>query len=70
MAFLLVALPYPWGPELQSCHVGDRHVDFLWLLPITKQERDFKVANGLEAPEAVFDERELRYWDPHRLSAV
>jgi hypothetical protein len=66
---LLASLPYPWGPELQTCHVGDRHVDFLWLLPITKQERDFKVANGLEALEALF-EGELRYWDPHRPSAV
>jgi hypothetical protein len=67
---LLASLPYPWGPELQTCHVGDRHVDFLWLLPITKQERDFKVANGLAALEALFEERELRYWDPHRPSAV
>jgi len=50
---LLASLPYPWGPELQTCHVGDRHVDFLWLLPITRQERDFKVANGLEALEAL-----------------
>jgi hypothetical protein len=67
---LLVSLPYPWGPELQTCHVGDRHVDFLWLLPITKEERDFKVANGLDALESLFDERELRYWDPYRPSAI
>lgn len=67
---LLVSLPYPWGPELQTCHLGDRHVDFLWLLPITKQERDFKVANGLEALESRFDERELRYWDPRRPSVA
>jgi Suppressor of fused protein (SUFU) len=66
----LASLLYPWGPELQTCHVGDRHVDFLWLLPITRQERDFKVANGLEALEALFEERELRYWDPQRPSAV
>ena len=35
-------------------HVGDRHVEFLWLLPITEAERDFKVADGLEAMEARF----------------
>jgi hypothetical protein len=68
--YLLVSLPYPWGPGLQTCHVGDRHVDFLWLLPITKEERDFKVANGLEALESLFDERALRYWDVHRLSVT
>jgi hypothetical protein len=67
---LLVSLPYPWGPELETCHVGDRHVDYLWLLPITKEERDFKVANGLEALESLFEERELRYWDPRRPSVT
>src|ERR1700761_1678973 len=67
---LLVSLPYPWGPDLQTCHVGDRHVDFLWLLPITQEERDFRAAHGLEALESLFDERELRYWDPHRPSAT
>ena len=36
---LLVALPYPFGPDFQTCHVGDRHVDFLWLLPITERTR-------------------------------
>jgi len=50
---LLVSLPYPWGPNLQTCHVGDRHVDFLWLLPITQEECDFKVTNGLEALESL-----------------
>jgi hypothetical protein len=66
----LVSLPYPWGPDLQTCHVGDLHVDFLWLLPITRQERDFKIANGLEALESLFEERGLQYWDAHRPSVA
>ena len=33
---LLVCVPYPFGPDLQTCHVGDLHVEFLWLLPITE----------------------------------
>jgi hypothetical protein len=65
---LLICLPYPFGPELQTCHVGDRHVDFLWLLPITTGERDFKVANGLEALESRFEQRRLKYWDINRPS--
>jgi len=67
---LLVSLPYPWGPELQTCHVGERHVDFLWLLPITKEERDFKAVNGLEALESVFEEHALKYWDVERSSRI
>jgi hypothetical protein len=67
---VLVSLPYPFGPDLETCHVGDRHVDFLWLLPITEEERDFKVAHGQEALEVRFEEVELCYWDLNRASAI
>jgi len=67
---LLVSLPYPFGPDLQTCHVGDRHVDFLWLLPITEAERAFKTASGLEALESRFDQTQLRYWQPDRPSVI
>ncbi len=66
----LISLPYPYGPELQNCHVGDRHIDFLWLLPITKAERDFKAEHGLEALEQRFEDDDLDYWDPHRSSVI
>jgi Suppressor of fused protein (SUFU) len=66
----LISLPYPYGPELEVCHVGDRHVQFLWLLPITKAERDFKAAHGLEELEQRFEAAGLRYWDPARASVV
>ncbi len=62
----LVSLPYPFGEELQTTHVGDRHVEFLWLLPITESERALKTSSGLEALESRFDEVELRYWQVDR----
>lgn len=68
--FLLVSLPYPFGPDLRTCHVGDRHVEFLWLLPISEAERDLKVSSGLEALESRFDEIGLKYWQVERPSAV
>ncbi|MDO9455981.1 suppressor of fused domain protein [Nocardioides sp.] len=67
---LLVSLPYPYGPDLQTCHVGDLHVDFLWLIPITEAERDYRNSAGLEALETRFDEVQLAYWDATRASAV
>lgn len=67
---LLVSVPYPFGQELQTCHVGDRHVEFLWLLPITTSERDFKLSAGLEALESRFDDVGLKYWQPNRTSVV
>ncbi len=67
---LLITLPYPFGPGLQTCHVGDRHVDFLRLLPVTAAERDFKAANGLEALESRFERAGLKHWDARRRSVV
>ena len=67
---LLVCLPYPFGPDLQTCHIGDRHVEFLWLLPITEPERDLKIASGLEELESRFDEVGLQYWQTDRASVI
>lgn len=66
----MLAEMYPFGLELEICHVGDRHVDFRWLLPITGAERDFKAANGLEALESRFERARLDYWDVGRRSVA
>jgi hypothetical protein len=66
----LVLLPYPFGPDLEIPHVGDRRVEFLWLLPITEARRELKVSDGLEALESRFDEVGLRYWQVCRPSVV
>jgi hypothetical protein len=67
---LLISLPYPFGPDLQTCHVGDRHIDILWLLPITERERTLKVSSGLESLESRFEGAGLRYWKAVRESIV
>ena len=67
---LLVSLPYPFGPGLEIAHIGDRHVEFLWLLPITEAERQLKVSYGLEALQSRFDGVGLRYWQVDRPSVV
>ena len=67
---MLVSVPCPFGPDLQTAHVGDRHVDFLWLLPITEASRKLKVSNGLEALESRFEEVGLRFWEVNRPSVV
>ncbi|WP_145227079.1 suppressor of fused domain protein [Rudaeicoccus suwonensis] len=67
---LLVSLPYAFGPAFEVAHVGDRHVDFLWLIPITEAERRLKMSEGLEALEWRFDEVGLRYWQTDRSSVA
>lgn len=64
----LISLPYLDGPKLEVLEELD--VRFLWLLPITPAERDFKVANGLEALEERFEAAGFDYLDPHRRSVV
>jgi hypothetical protein len=68
--FIMVSLPYPFGPSLELYNCGPHHVRVLWLLPITDAEREFKVREGLEALEQRFDDRGLEYWVPNRASVV
>jgi hypothetical protein len=67
---LLVSLPYPWGPDLEECPLSGGHARILWLLPITKAERDFKVANGLEALEQRLEAEAIIPADPQRASVI
>lgn len=68
--YMLVSLPYPFGDELEVCNTENDHIHLFWLLPITEQERRFKVENGLEALEEKFEEKELKYWQVGRKSVV
>jgi hypothetical protein len=61
-----VSLPYPLGSDFEVCAWTQGHARLLWLLPISKTERDFKANAGLEALETRFDEAEIDYLDPHR----
>ncbi|GAA2878343.1 hypothetical protein HD593_011091 [Nonomuraea rubra] len=66
----LISLPYPFGPDFEVCAWDGGHARILWLLPIIKGERDLLVNAGLEALEALFDEKEIDYLDPRRPSVV
>lgn len=59
----LVSKPYPLGPEFEICNIGDTHVHVAWMLPIAESERDFKMAQGVEALEQRFEDVGLEYWD-------
>lgn len=66
----MVSLPYPLGPEFEVCDLKEGHAHIFWLLPITDQERTYKVKNGAEALESMFDKAELKYWGFGRQSVV
>jgi Suppressor of fused protein (SUFU) len=68
---LLLSKPYPYGPGLEFCHIrDDLHVQFLWLLPITRAEREFALERDVEALEQRFDDAAIDYLDPNRESVV
>ena len=67
----LVSLPYPFGPDFETCAWDDgAHVRILWLLPITKAEKDFRREQGLEALECLFEEHAIDPVDTRRPSVV
>lgn len=69
-SFGLVSLPYADGPELENGIVQLKPVSFLWLIPITAAEREFKKRHGLEALEQRFESAGFYPPDPRRRSVV
>ncbi|MET7807542.1 suppressor of fused domain protein [Micromonospora chersina] len=67
---LLVSLPYLWGPGLEVCTFPEGHIRVLWLLPITRAEKTFRHAHGLEALEQRLEDAGIDPADPARDSVV
>lgn len=68
---LLISLPYPYGPELEFCSLGkELQVRYLWVLPITRSEHQFRCRAGLEALEQQLEAAGINYLDPDRDSAI
>ncbi|RKQ88309.1 suppressor of fused protein SUFU [Solirubrobacter pauli] len=66
----LIALPYAFGPDLERCDWRNGHIRILTVQPITEAERDFKVAEGVEALEQRFEDAGIAWTDPFRPSVV
>ena len=66
----LLTLPYTFGPPLENADIGGQRVRVLWLLPITPEERAFKVAQSVDALEQLFEKQQFDYLDPMRPSVV
>ena len=68
----LISLPYLDGPALEwlTLAKSDETTRFLWLIPITEAERDFRQRCGLEALEQRFEAASVDYLEPLRPSIV
>jgi hypothetical protein len=67
---ILVCRPYLWDPKLEHCQLSDRHIQVLWLLPITAAEHDFARRHGVDALEERFEQAEIDYLDESRRSVI
>jgi len=67
---LLVSLPYPYGPGLEHCDALDRHVQVLWLVPITEAEARYVGDRGLEALEQLLEHSNVDVISPMRRSLI
>lgn len=65
-----VSTPYLDGPDFEKLQIGNKTVEFGWLLPVTKSEVEFAIRYGAEALEREFERAELNYLDPSRASVV
>jgi hypothetical protein len=66
----LISLPYLDGPELEVLTIDGKTTRFLWLIPVTEREVEFKKEHGLEALEASLQESQFHYLDPQRQSVI
>jgi hypothetical protein len=64
----LVSLPYLDGPSLEYMEGHLRR--FLWLIPLSEREVEFKRGMGLEALEQALERSGVDYLDPGRASVV
>ncbi len=64
----LISLPYLDGPELEW--LQEPRVRFLWLIPVTPEEVQFKKRRGVEALEQRFEEAGFDFIDPRRPPVV
>lgn len=68
----LISLPYLDGPKLENLYIKDfdENLKFLWLIPITEDEFNYKNKYGIEALEELFEKKQFNYLDPNRKSVL
>ena len=61
-----ISKPYLDGQELELFFYDEQEICCYWVIPITEKERDFKIENGCEELEQLFEDKQLNYLDPDR----
>lgn len=67
---LMVSLPYPFGPNLEHCDGPEKHIQVLWLVPITATEARFVRERSFEEFEDLLEASDADVIAPGRPSLV
>ena len=66
-----ISRPYLEGESFEHFKYRDRELTHCyWLIPITKDERDYKIEYGCEALEQLFESNQLDYLNPARRNLI
>ena len=65
-----ISLPYLDGEGLEMFNFGGHKIHCFWFIPITEKERNYKIDNGYEALEQLFEDRQFDYLNPNRDSLI
>ncbi len=68
--FVLIDLPYAYGPDLESCSWNNGHVRTLAALPITAAEQALKIDQGVEQLEQRLEDAAADFANPLRPSVA
>lgn len=68
--FGLISLPYLHGPSLETFNLKSKEIKFYWLIPITKEEREFKIKYGIDLLEEKLESSKFNYLNANRKSVV
>ena len=66
----LISLPYLDGPSLEWFDFDGTKIRFLWLIPVTSAEVQFKIMHGVDRLEDLLEKARFNYLDPLRPSVV
>lgn len=65
-----ISLPYLDGPDLEKLIIGNKIINFYWLIPITIAEVQYKTKYGAESLESKFESVAFDFLDNDRSSLV
>ncbi|WP_167539716.1 suppressor of fused domain protein [Leptospira meyeri] len=63
-------LSFPYLQSKDFSYNESLNTEFLWLIPITEAERNYKIDYGIEMLEEIFEEKQLNYLDFTRKSLI